>query len=496
MSGALLGVSLSLNSTVGALRLNRLTTVQRDALTPLQGMTIFNTTDAQVQDYNGTAWVAAAGDVVGPGSATDNAVARYDGATGNLIQNSTVLIDDLGKVTIPAGGGLVVDTDTLIVDATNDQVSIGNAATPLTDLTIFQGSNNTKGLTFAGQSLFGNDNTDGVSIFLGANLVNNRQLFFTTFSDQGTTGTAFRFIFGSALPNIGGVTANGTTRMALTFGDETDGNIGFGFTLAAVQADIKAKLHIDTGVTTKIGLIVQGKVSQTADLFQARNSADVNLLKINSTGILTQLVADGRGVHVASSTDVNQSTFLDFTNAAGARSIFGCDGNGLSAISRVEDTTIGSFNGSAGGLNFFTAASFRGRFLFNGDFEVDTNTLYVDASASSVGIGTTTPNSKLEVQGSLSVKRVATAVSVSTIDEVIIGVTDTTVGRTVTISTADIVLGRMFIIKDESGAASNPNPITIDTEGAQLIDGVASVQISVAYGVVRLYSNGTNLFSW
>jgi hypothetical protein len=36
----------------------------------------------------------AAGDVVGPASATDNAVARFDGTTGKLIQNSVVTIAD------------------------------------------------------------------------------------------------------------------------------------------------------------------------------------------------------------------------------------------------------------------------------------------------------------------------------------------------------------------------------------------------------------------
>jgi hypothetical protein len=37
------------------------------------------------------------GDVSGPASATDNAIARYDGPTGKLIQNSVVTIDDTGN---------------------------------------------------------------------------------------------------------------------------------------------------------------------------------------------------------------------------------------------------------------------------------------------------------------------------------------------------------------------------------------------------------------
>lgn len=44
----------------------------------------------------------ASGDVVGPASSTDNAIARYDLTTGKLIQNSGVTIDDSNNVTLPA----------------------------------------------------------------------------------------------------------------------------------------------------------------------------------------------------------------------------------------------------------------------------------------------------------------------------------------------------------------------------------------------------------
>jgi hypothetical protein len=55
--------------------------------------------------YNSTTGVitnaspSLGGDVVGPASATDNAVARYDTTTGKLLQNSLVIIDDTGSVT-------------------------------------------------------------------------------------------------------------------------------------------------------------------------------------------------------------------------------------------------------------------------------------------------------------------------------------------------------------------------------------------------------------
>ncbi|HTV71186.1 MAG TPA: collagen-like protein [Rhizobiaceae bacterium] len=52
---------------------------------------------------------AGTGDVVGPGSATDNAVARFDATTGKLIQNSTVTISDTGLV---AGASNLPRSDT------------------------------------------------------------------------------------------------------------------------------------------------------------------------------------------------------------------------------------------------------------------------------------------------------------------------------------------------------------------------------------------------
>ena len=64
------------------------------------------------------------GDVVGPASATDNAVARFDGTTGKLIQNSTVTVDDSGNVaaaTVTLTGNVLpaVDNTGVVGNATN-----------------------------------------------------------------------------------------------------------------------------------------------------------------------------------------------------------------------------------------------------------------------------------------------------------------------------------------------------------------------------------------
>ena len=47
------------------------------------------------------------GDVVGPSSATDNALARYDLTTGKLLQNSLVTVSDTGEITAPSVGSVI-----------------------------------------------------------------------------------------------------------------------------------------------------------------------------------------------------------------------------------------------------------------------------------------------------------------------------------------------------------------------------------------------------
>jgi hypothetical protein len=74
--------------------------------TNLDGITDWLVGDWAV--YNGTVWqkidnTDAGGDVVGPSSATDNAVARFDTTTGKLIQNSAATIDDSGVLATSKG---------------------------------------------------------------------------------------------------------------------------------------------------------------------------------------------------------------------------------------------------------------------------------------------------------------------------------------------------------------------------------------------------------
>lgn len=77
----------------------------------------------------------------------------------------------------------------------------------------------------------------------------------------------------------------------------------------------------------------------------------------------------------------------------------------------------------------------------------------------------------------------------------VIGITSTASARTVTLPKASkIKQGQMVIVKDESGAAGTNN-ITVDGDGSETIDGSATKVISSNYGVLRIYSNGSNWFT-
>lgn len=90
----------------------------------------------------------------------------------------------------------------------------------------------------------------------------------------------------------------------------------------------------------------------------------------------------------------------------------------------------------------------------------------------------------------------ATSAGSPTVNNVqyLMGITDTSAPRTVTLPTgASVVTNQVFIIKDESGGA-NVNNITVTAGGAINIDGATTHVISTAYGYVKVYWNGSKYF--
>ncbi len=155
-------------------------------------------------------------------------------------------------------------------------------------------------------------------------------------------------------------------------------------------------------------------------------------------------------------------------------------------------------NGAAGDGNFLivTSAGNVGIGSTSPQRKLDVEgTVYFGSG--NVGIGTVSPNSTLHLNGSFAVYRTSSAGG-TTAGQVIIGVDSSGGAHTITLASADCVAGRIIIIKDEAGSAGTNN-ITIATEGSEDIDGTSddnSVLITSNYGVVRVYSNGSDWFTF
>ncbi len=198
------------------------------------------TTHRLLVDNSGTG-----GDVVGPASSTDNAIARFDGSTGKIIQNSTVTLSDTdGTFAQTTTNGSII----LTPNGTGEILSgrDGTAANPaysfsnFTNTGIYVTSAPNINFTVSGSRRFyvaanqlvidqGNlTNTAGnpaVSTATGST-----GLFFPSgtaiaFSLAGTEKARFAVTTGNLL--LGGLTADGTGMLQFPTGTTTAGGIGF-----------------------------------------------------------------------------------------------------------------------------------------------------------------------------------------------------------------------------------------------------------------------------
>lgn len=190
----------------------------------------------------------------------------------------------------------------------------------------------------------------------------------------------------------------------------------------------------------------------------------------------------------------------------------------LTASSGTLTINASNFN-STGGTNNFLVGTGASDILNIQVYDVD-NTQYRTFCALSAGntpsvvwsqpsggtltwdggaIGATTPAvgsfTALKETTSYTSSRTGTAVSANAVST-ITGVTSNAAARTITLLTADCVAGRIKIIKDEAGTAASSFNITIDTQGAELIDGAATATITANYGVLRVYADGSNWFTY
>lgn len=226
------------------------------------------------------------GDVTGAASSTDNAVARFDGTTGKVIQNSAVTIaDTTGDITGGKYNGLTISS-------TTGTFTIANGKTLAVDNT----------LTFTG--------TDSSTVSLGAGgtvtyTSNNLSAFSSTTSDQlrgvisdetGTGALVFATSPSLTTPTLGVASATSINKIAVTAPAT-----GATLTLADGSTFITSGAHsttLTTSGTTALTLPTSGTVTALGN----STTGTGNIVRDTSPSLTTPTLG------VASATTINKVT--------------------------------------------------------------------------------------------------------------------------------------------------------------------------------------------
>jgi len=258
----------------------------------------------------------ASGDVVGPASATDNALARFDATTGKLIQNSVGILSDAGVLTgltgITSSGSITFSS------LTSGRVTYAGTSGLLQD---------SANLTFNGTTLT-------------ANTLNLTNALGTTYGGTGLTSfTANGVVYASSSSAL-------TTGSALTFDGTTLVNTVADGSVALRLSAATGKLRVRPYVNSTLGVALEsinaaenaylpisfygstiGTYSDTVTFWQVGGSEQ---MRLNSTGLgigtsspsgrVTVTTNGSGGVNVYESTNATATygylTLSHYTNGA------------------------------------------------------------------------------------------------------------------------------------------------------------------------------------
>lgn len=230
------------------------------------------------------------GDVVGPGSSTDNAVARFDGTTGKLIQNSVVTISDAG----------VISGATFASGFTQGSVVFAGASGVLSqnNASFFWDDSNARlGLGTVSPAAILHVDRTGANDLVGVRAGrSDTSRYIDLIPSVGGTYSSVRASADLGLEALGASNAfiytNSSERMRI----DSTGLVGIGTNSPGAQ------LQVTATASTNIGAIVRGAASQSANLQQWQNSSGTALSYIDSSGsfFIRNLVNTGSPFSISS----------------------------------------------------------------------------------------------------------------------------------------------------------------------------------------------------
>jgi len=306
---------------------------------------------------------------------------------------------------------------------------------------------------------------DGITNILTVDTTNSRVGIGTT-----SPGTKLDIATASSNNNIalslyrGDVTGRLISFMPAGFGDvglgsnEVYQKITFGSSGASLgsavlfSAENSQRFLFNTGGSTRLTILNTGNVG-------IGTTAPENLFTVvGDSGVISKIRANSIA---------NDSTaILQFTSSTGTVATGG----------RIVGIRTNNPSSESYALTFQTTLDSSNRF---------SERMRIDPSGN-VGIGTTTPNSKLQVAGSVSFPYVEKTANY-TLDATDYTVNCTANSFTITLPTAANIAGRIYTIKN-----SGTGIITVNTTSGQTIDWFATMILSVQYDVLAVMSTGTS----
>ncbi len=250
----------------------------------------------------------------------------------------------------------------------------------------------------------------------------------------------------------GGNATNATTNNGGMGGDVniSSGSAGTGSTSNGTDGDIP----FTTGTTLR--MLIQGSDGRIGINKSSSINAQVHI-QSNTTTTPTQILQAiaSQSVNIFEAQDSAGTVLASIDESGG----FVFNENGLDADCRIEG---------------------------NGD----ANLFYTDAGNDSVGIRTATPNSTLQISGSIStpVSTKTTTYTLTETDNILLG-DATSATFTITLPTAVGINGRRYTIKKTD---SSINFVTVDGDGSETIDGDTSFDLELQDEVIEVVSNGNN----
>ena len=216
-------------------------------------------------------------------------------------------------------------------------------------------------------------------------------------------------------------------------------------------------------------------------------------LYTNTTG--TYNTALGYGADVATA-NLSNATAIGYNTVVSASNslILGNGANvGIGTSTPNNKLEVNSGTGGASGLRLTQLPA--GAVLFmssNADVAQNNNNFYFDVTNYRLGITAgTSPNSTLQVGGSLSTAIVTkTANYTASASDYTILCNNTAAAITVFLPNASGITGRMYVIKKISSSFS----VTIQASGSQTIDGVNTQILTSQYQKLVVQSDGSNWY--